>query len=295
MTGLAVGLLGAGKFAAQSMEIGLQVEGSADPRPSHGLREALTGSLRLAHRIPPGALQLHELGAVHEALAAIGNEARLRRAPLGQRRRPLPRPVQIEDLLAVLEHRTVDDAHADRRHLAGRDGHHDLIEQDHSLRGLSRSKQGLPEAQPAECHQLWVAEALADPDALCEGLAGGHGIAREQVLKREGHEEIPALHAVVLTVVEEPLTPGDPAAAARRLSFDQQVEGQPERAAGGARRVASLQEPVMRPGVGIGAVGVPADEVSGHRKPFQVVRLECRLAIRGGELSVRIPPRLPAE
>ena len=172
VAGLAVGLLGLGKLAAQPVEIGLQVEGSADPRSSDGLGEPFTGSLRLAHGVPPGSLQLHELGAVHETLAAIGNEVRLRCAPLGQRRRPLPRPAQIEDLLAVLEHRAVDDPDADRRHLAGRDGDHDLVEQRHALRGLSRSEQRLPEAQPAERHQLRVAEALADPGGLGRRVRG---------------------------------------------------------------------------------------------------------------------------
>ena len=156
-------------------------------------------------------------------------------------------------------------------------------------------EQSLPEAQPTERHQLRVAEAFADPGRLLEGSVGRRGIAREQEPKREGHEEVSSLDAVVLTIVEESLAPGLPAAAARRLPFDQQMEGEPEGAPGGVRRVSSIQEPVMRTRVGVGAVGVPAGEVSGHREPLQVVRPERPFAIRGRQLGVRIPPGLPAE
>ena len=96
---------------------------------------------------------------------------------IGQRRRPLLRPAQIEDLLAVLDHRAVDDPDAERRHLAGRDGDHDLVKQRHALRGLSRSDQRLAEAEPAERDQLRVAEALADPGGLVEGSVGRRGVA----------------------------------------------------------------------------------------------------------------------
>ena len=51
----------------------------------------------------------------------------------------------------------------------------------------------------------------------------------------------------------------------------------------------------MRARVGVGAVGVPADEVSGHREPLEVVRLEGRFAIRGRAAERTLPPGLPAE
>jgi hypothetical protein len=50
-------------------------------------------------------LQLHDLGTVHLALAAIGDEVRLRRAPLAERRRPLLGVTQVEEVLAFLDHR----------------------------------------------------------------------------------------------------------------------------------------------------------------------------------------------
>ena len=108
----------------------------------------------LAHGVRPGTLQLHDLRAVHQALAAIGNEVRLRRAPLAERRRPLLGPAQVEDLLAFPDHRAVDDPDTDRRHLAGGDGHHDLVEQRHAFRGLPRSEERLADADATERHEL---------------------------------------------------------------------------------------------------------------------------------------------
>jgi hypothetical protein len=50
----------------------------------------------------------------------------------------------------------------DGRHLTGGDGNHDLVEQRHAFRGLSRPDEGLADAEATERHELRVAEALAD-------------------------------------------------------------------------------------------------------------------------------------
>jgi hypothetical protein len=123
-------------------------------------------------------LQLHDLGVVHQALAAIGHEVRLRRAPLAERLRPLLGPAQVEDLLAFPDHGAVDDPDPDRRHLTGGDGNHDLVEQRHACRGLPRSDEGLADAEATERHELRVAEALADPRRLVEGCVEGRVITR---------------------------------------------------------------------------------------------------------------------
>ena len=51
----------------------------------------------------------------------------------------------------------------------------------------------------------------------------------------------------------------------------------------------------MRPRPGVGALGVAADQVRGDREPLEVFGFEGRLAIRGREVLVRIPPGLPLE
>lgn len=219
MARLAVRLLGWSELTAEPVDLGLQIPSAADPRPSNGLGESLARQAGLVHGVRPGALQLHQLGAVQQALATIGHQVRLRCAPTAHRRRPLARPAQIPEALAFRDHSTVDGPDTDRRHLAGRDGDHDLVEQRHALRDLPRSEQRLANTEPTECHQLGVAEALADHGGLIEGGAGGRGISPEHAPQGEGQKQVPALHAVVLAVVEESLASSEPSAAARRLAL----------------------------------------------------------------------------
>jgi len=99
----------------------------------------------------------------------------------------------------------------------------------------------------------------------------------------------------VPTIVRQPLAPGEPAVALRRLALDQRGEAEPERASRRPRGCAASQERVVRPRPGVGALGVAADQVRGDREPLEVFGLEDRLAIRGRELLVRIPSGLPGE
>src|SRR5215207_358957 len=45
----------------------------------------------------------------------------------------------------------------------------------------------------------------------------------------------------------------------------------------------------------IGAVVVPAHQIGGRGQPLQVLRLQRGLAVRGRQLGVGVPPRLPRE
>ena len=72
-----------------------------------------------------------------KAVAAERNEVGLRFAPARERGRPLPRATQIEDLLAEGDHLAVDDPREHRRHLARRDGDHDLVQQRHTVGDVS--------------------------------------------------------------------------------------------------------------------------------------------------------------
>ena len=96
-------------------------------------------------------------------------------------------------------------------------------------------------------------------------------------------------------IVQQPLAPGQPAAALRRLALDQRGDAEPERAPRRPRGCAASQECVVRPRPGVSALGVAADQVRGNREPLEVFGLEGRLAIRGRELLVRILPGLPLE
>ena len=163
------------------------------------------------------------------------------------------------------------------------------------MRGLSRPDEGLADAEATERHELRVPEALADPGRLIEGGVEGCVVTREHAPDRLEQEQVSPLHAVVSAIVQQPLATGEPPAALGRLALDQRGEAEPERAPRRPRGRASAQKRVMRARPDIGALRVPADQVSCDREPLEVFGVEARLAIRSRELLVRIPPGLSLE
>ena len=99
---------------------------------------------------------------MQQALAAVRHQVRLGRAPVAQRRRPLLRPPQVEDLLAGVDHAAVGDPGHDGRDVAGRDGDHDLVQQRHAPSDLSQPDQRPAMALAGKGHQIMLAETLAD-------------------------------------------------------------------------------------------------------------------------------------
>ncbi len=131
------------------MDLGLLVE--RPTRQSLGaFGQQCVGTLRLGQSGVPVALELHDLRAVHPALAAKRHQLRLRRTPLVEGRRPLVDSFEIVNLLAGQNHRAVDDACRDGCHLAGGHGDHGLIEQRRPVVDALHLYQRLPVAQNGE-------------------------------------------------------------------------------------------------------------------------------------------------
>jgi hypothetical protein len=200
-------------------------------------------------------------------------------------------PAQVEDLLARLDHGAVDDPRDDRRHLAGLDGNHDLVQQRHAKGRLAEQDPRSAKTEPGERDQVRVAEALADLGRLSEGGGGRRGVALDQALQPGREHQVALLDTVLLEVVEQPAGPGDPAATTGDLAPVEVAEGQPERAPDRSLHAAPAQELVMRARPGVGAVVVPPDQVGGRRQPLQVLRLERGLPVGGRQLRKRIRPR----
>jgi hypothetical protein len=219
--GLAVGLLGLGELAAQPVELALPVEGAARRRVAGRLGEPLAGPPRLVHGVRPGAVELHDLGAVHLALPAVGDQVRLGRDPVAQRGGPLLRPAQVEDLLAQLDGGAVGLAGDHRRQLAGGGGDHDLVEQGHARGGLAQHEQGLAPPEPGERRQVGLAEAVADLGRPGEHRARGRGVTLHHALVCDQHQEIPLFDADPLAVVQQPACPS---AGACQLPAQEQAE-----------------------------------------------------------------------
>jgi hypothetical protein len=239
-------------------------------------------------------VQLHDLGAVDQTLTAVGHQV-LRLIPTGQRRRPPLGPAQIEDLLACLDHRAVDDPGDDHRNLARRDGDHGLVEQRHALSGLTQPDRSLPPAKPGESHQIQVAETLADLGRLTEGRIRARGVPLRQGLERDRYQQIPLLHAVVLAGFEQPPHPTQPAATTGQLALDQETESQPEPAPGGSHLIAQAQALLIPTAPDVGAVAIPADQVSRRRQPLKIRRLQRCLVIRQRELGIAVRPGVMRE
>jgi hypothetical protein len=228
----------------QPMKLRSLVERHANGRP-RVLVEELARSLRLFHGAWPRPVQLHDLGAVHQALPSERHQIRLPGAPVAQRRRPLRRSPEVEDPVARQDLRAVDDPGNDRRHLTGRDRHHGLVEQPHTVPAPVQLDQGLAHAEPGERQQVRVSEAVTDlgghaAGGIRVGGVGRHGPERNQ------EQQIPLLDAVQPLVIEQPPGSGQPAAALGLLAPEQQEEGQPEAAAGGAGDVVQAQPLAMR-------------------------------------------------
>src|SRR5437762_3317260 len=80
---------------AQPVDLPAPVSGIARGSRIFATNTALHRPARLGQRVRPGALELHDLGAVHEAAARARHELRLALTPGAERRRPLPRAPEL--------------------------------------------------------------------------------------------------------------------------------------------------------------------------------------------------------
>jgi hypothetical protein len=187
-TGLAVGLLGLGELSAQAVQLALQVEPCAGRRLLWSLYEPLARLPRGIDGIGPCALQVHDLGAVDQALTAVEHHLGLRLAPPGQRRRPLARPAQVEALLACGDRRAVHEPGNDRRDLIGHDRDHGLVEHGQSVGDPALPDQGVTLDQAGEGHEIDVAEALTDLRRLAGDGVAGRQVSLDHAQPRGRHE-----------------------------------------------------------------------------------------------------------
>ena len=117
-------------------------------------------------------------------------------------------------------------------------------------------------------------------------------VAPEHGRYRVQGKEQPLLGAFA-DALEDPSRAGEPAAGGSHVAAGEHPESEPERAAGGWRRVAPRQVLLVSPRPQVRAVGVLSDQVRRHGEPIEVLGLEVVLSIGGRELRVRVGPVLP--
>ena len=270
---LAIRRLGLRELAPQPVQLALLVDGGAHSGLSP-LQQSLVRPLRGLERIRPRAVQLHDLGAVDEAIPAERDEVRLRVTPVRQRRRPLLRPAQVQHLLAGLDHAAVDGAGDDLGDLVGDDGDHHLVEQAHPLADPALRDQRPALEVAGERHQIDVGEPIADLGGAAGDRVGGRPVSRGGVLEGFRDQEMALLGAIVRNVFEQATSSRQPAAGAGELAGVEQQEDQPARATGGAQHVAAAQQFLVCALPRLDTEVVLSGEVRRRGQPLEVVRLQ---------------------
>ena len=125
---LPVRLLGRAEIAEHPVDLSLPVTGLTGGRRVLPLQAALGCPPRLLQGVRPGALELHDLGAMHETATGEGHEVGLALAPARKRGSPLLCATDLVSVPASEDHAAVDDAGDDRGELAGGDRHHRLVQ-----------------------------------------------------------------------------------------------------------------------------------------------------------------------
>jgi hypothetical protein len=90
------------------MYLPLQVEGLGGGRPILHLLATLASPSCLFQRIPPRAVEFHDLGTMHQALAAEGHHVGLLLTPLRQGSGPLLGAAQRKYLLTSRDHTAIN-------------------------------------------------------------------------------------------------------------------------------------------------------------------------------------------
>ena len=103
---------------------------------------------------------------MHETFPAKRHEIRLCSAPAGKRLGPFACPSEIEKRKAAVDHGAVRDADADRRHIADRDGDHDLVEQCRGRAAVPAPRHHLGKTQSAEDLKFRIVETTRQFDRL---------------------------------------------------------------------------------------------------------------------------------
>ena len=146
---------------------------------------------------------------------------------------------------------------------------------------------------PATGDQVRVPATLADLGGLRRGRVRSLEVARGKVLLHDRQQQIAALGALVLLVLEQPLGAGDPAGRGAHLAAKEKTQAQPECGTDGAQAFAGFQVRVMgtfqRPQIII----VPTDQIGRHRQQLEILAFQSGRLIGCRERPVGVGPGAP--
>ena len=234
----AIGVLGAGKFAAQTVNLGLLIQ-RGSRRPAVGALGTLTGASGRGHRVGPGSLQLQDLGTMHQADGVERHHLGLLVAQPRERGGPFAGATQGIDLLAGVDHAAVHQPRHDRRQLAGDDREHRLVQPLQPVQDVALRDERAALDVAGRRDQIGVSIPFTGGGSL----AGG-GIRRTtptpiQLPLGDHQCDVTALDA--LQVLDEPLRPRHPGVRLADPAAKLQAAGQPERTARGPPPIVGLE------------------------------------------------------
>ena len=224
----------------------------------------------LLEGVLPRTLQLHDLGAVHQADALVRDHVPLTLAPKRQRRGPLPRASQLVHALTDLDRAAVEDPGHDRRELAARDRHHALVHESEALAGSPQFDERVSLIHHTHCNQVAIAKALAYLDRLRGSIVGCLEVAFSETPEHVREAKVAARGAVTMLAIEESLSPCEPPRRRCRLAPKEQTQTDPPRAAGCARHVPGVQMAVVSALEPPLVVVVPAEHVRSRGEELQI-------------------------
>ncbi len=235
-------------------------------------------------------MELQQLGAIDEASSAERDEIRLRVQPRLQCHRPFLRPMQVEDRLEGLDRGAVDRPDHDRPDFACRDRHQRLVEQGDATRDIRLVDQRHAAPEAAQRREIPVPEPRGDAGGPLEALERSHEVALVERAQTLRHEDEPGLDAIELVVLDDPRRTVHPAATTGRLATLQQGHPDPERVAGGRRKIAGVERRVVGAPPQVDGRGLPADQHGSRAGALEIRGLKRGFAIGLDQGLVRVSP-----
>ena len=143
---------------------------------------------------------------------------------------------------------------------------------------------------PRACDQVRLPATLADCGGLRRGRVRSLEVARGEVLLHDRQQQIAALGALVLLVLEQLLGAGDPTGCGARLAPKEKMEAQPECGTDGALAFTGIQVRVMGTFKCLQIILVPTGQIRRHRQELWMLASQRGRPIGCRERAVGIGP-----
>ena len=288
VAGGAIGALRLLEFAAETMNLRLLIE-RRTRRPAIGAPGAFTGAAGLGQRVRPRPLELHDLGAMHQAHAGERHHVGLLLAHARKRGSPFAGAPQGIDLPAGVDHAAVHRPRHDRRQLACDDGEHRLVQALEAAYDVALLDERAALRVARRCREIRVSKGLADRGGAACGRMRQIGSPLAQLLLGDRDGQITLLGAVVAR--DGPLAPRRPGVRAAGLATQQEGDREPECTPRGA-------PPVVGPGMetieafeNSRKLDVAAGQIRRRCQAVEIIGFERGCPIRRQESLVGVAPR----